>query len=125
MAALGMAFLARDRARDETATGRRQFAADFLSIPRDQAPAVAVSTTYDESRLDAPTILALSALAEKAQISVRTLLEELQRGRVLSEAVDLDEEEAEALAAKAIEQERQAEAAQQAAARLSAAGSGV
>ncbi len=86
---------------------------------------MAVSTTYDESRLDAPTILALSALAEKAQISVRTLLEELQRGRVLSEAVDLDEEEAEALAAKAIEQERQAEAAQQAAARLSAAGSGV
>ncbi|MCE2942866.1 MAG: DUF4055 domain-containing protein [Gemmatimonadetes bacterium] len=150
MAALGMAFLARDRARDETATGRRldaaadfatlgtaadglkdcleralQFAADFLSIPREQAPAVAVSTTYDESRLDAPTILALSALAEKAQISVRTLLQELQRGRVLSEGVDLDDEEAAAMAAQAIEQERQAEAAEQAAARLSAAGSGV
>jgi len=44
---------------------------------------------------------------------------------VLSEAVDLAQEEAAALAAQAIEQERQAEAAQQAAARLSAAGSGV
>lgn len=143
MAALGMAFLARDKARDETATGRRLdaaadfatlgtaadglkdcleralgFAAEFMGMRAEDAPAVSVSTTYDESRLDAQTITALSNLATAKQITVRTLLEELQRGRVISEAVNLDDEETAALAAQAVEteQRQQAEAAALAAA---------
>lgn len=115
MAVLGMAFLARDKQRSETATGRRldaaaeyatlataaqaleegltlalTFAAQFASTT--EPASVTVTTTYDESRLDAQTITALSGLAKDGQITVETLLRELQRGRVLTASVDPEQE---------------------------------
>jgi hypothetical protein len=117
MASLGMAFLSRDTsARNETATGRRmdasadratigtladgvgqmltqalafcaQFAGDGVT-----APAVTITPDYDATKLDAPTILALSSIAEKHQLTVETMLKILQDGDVLPDGLDIEEE---------------------------------
>lgn len=116
MAALGMAFLARDKsARNETATGRQMDAtadratlgsvAEALSAMLTQAvtfaaayvnnvavPELEIAPDYDATRLDAQTITALSALATAGQISLGTLLMILQNGDVLPDGIDLEEE---------------------------------
>jgi hypothetical protein len=116
MAALGMAFLSRDKgASNETATGRQMDAtADRATIstladgvgamvtqaltyaaayvPGAVAPVVTLEPDYDATRLDAPTITALSALATAGQISLRTLLTVLQSGDVLPDGLDVDAE---------------------------------
>ncbi len=120
-AALGMAFLARDKSGPaETATGRSMdasadratlgmvadkvgalvtealaYAASFVGGPA--VPVVSVVPDYDVGRMDAQTIAALSALATAGQISLATLLEVLQNGDVLPDGLDL---QAEALAAQ-------------------------
>ena len=126
MGALGMAFLARDRAqRNETATGRAldaaadqatlgtladgvaaclvqalRFAGQFASEAVEAT--VTIRPDYDASRLDAPTILALSKLAELNQLSLETLLTVLKGGNVLPDALDIEEELARALVQRTV-----------------------
>ncbi len=120
-AALGMAFLARDKSSNsETATGRNMDAsadratlgtvADrigallthalrhcALFVSRPPTPVITITPDYDVGKMDAQTIAALSALATAGQISLATLLEVLQSGNVLPDGLDLA---AEALAAQ-------------------------
>jgi hypothetical protein len=116
MAALGMAFLARDKqSGNETATGRTMDAtADRATIGtladgmgqmlsqalafcgqyvNAEAPTVTITPDYDATRLDAPTITALSVVAEKGHLSTATLLQILQAGDILPDGLDLEEEE--------------------------------
>ena len=117
MGALGMAFLARDRSqRAETATGRAldaaadqatlgtladgvaaclaqalAFAAAFENVP-DAAPVITIRPDYDASRLDAPTIAALNAVATANNLSLETFLTALKDGNVLPDALDVQDE---------------------------------
>jgi hypothetical protein len=125
MAAIGMAFLSRDKASNkETATGRKMDStadratigslADAVSDVLTRAlsmagqyvgvtgtPEVLLVPDYDVARMDAPTILALSTLATQHQITLETLLTTLKAGNVLSDALDVEAEVAGALVARA------------------------
>jgi hypothetical protein len=130
MAALGMAFLSQDRgSARETAEGRRldgaaehatlataaralqdclenalADACAFLGVA--DVPGVRVTTSYDEGTLDAPTILALNALAKDGNITQRRLLEVLKTGRILPSDVNVDDELAELEADAAAKQQQ-------------------
>jgi hypothetical protein len=119
MGALGMAFLARDKSAgsQETATGRRldaaaeqatlgslangvaamltqvlRFAAAYMDGVDASTATVSIRPDYDATRLDAPSILALSKLAEANQITLETLLQCLKDGNVLPDGLDIEEE---------------------------------
>jgi len=123
MGALSVAFLAHERRAQETARAHSinaaaqnatlATAADGLRDCVEQAlvfharyiedtpPTVTVNTSYEESTLDAQTISALSKLAKERNLTLRTLLLILQRGKIIPAEVDLDDEEANLLAEEA------------------------
>lgn len=114
MASMSIAFLQQERKSQETATAHRinstaqnatlatagRGEQDMLDDANDltaqylDEPAVksVVNTTYDEDALDAPTIVALSGLAKDGNMTRRTLLQILQRGNIVPDTVDIDEE---------------------------------
>ncbi|MGH9884379.1 MAG: DUF4055 domain-containing protein [bacterium] len=66
----------------------------YLGIPAESAPTLTINTTYDDEKLDAPTITALNGLAKDANLTRQTLLLILQRGKIVPEDVDVEEEAA-------------------------------
>jgi hypothetical protein len=120
MAALGMAFLSRDKtARNETVGGRQmdaaadraslgtladaigamltdalRLAASYVGNP--PTPVVTVTPDYDIGRLDAQTITALGTIAAAGKLTTLTLLRILANGDVLPDGLDLEAEAREA-----------------------------
>lgn len=120
MASMSMAFLSQERKAQETATAHRinaqsqnatlgsaaialedminqalGFHAQFMGVT--PAPRVKVNVTYDESALDPSTISALNQLAAANNLTRKTLLIILQRGNVIPDDVNIEQEELELL----------------------------
>lgn len=116
MAAMSIAFMSHEKRSQETATAHRINAmsqnaslaiaaagmkdliaaslaihCQFMGIQT--PPDVTLNTVYDEGVLDAQTIVALNALEKDANLTKGTLLSILQRGKVIPEDVDLEDEE--------------------------------
>lgn len=117
MASMSIAFLAQQRKAAETATAHRinsiaqnatlatgarglkdllddaaEIHGQYLGL--DVAVEFTVNTVYDEETLDAQTIAALGQLAKDLNITRGTLLLILQRGNVIPDDIDLEEEAA-------------------------------
>ena len=85
-------------------------------------PVATFNTSYDEGTLDAPTILALNALAKDRNLTRRRLLELLKHGRILSADVDVEDELDELAADDAAAETRAQEAAEIRAAQMASQG---
>jgi hypothetical protein len=115
MASMSIAFLAQQRKAQETATahrinsiaqnatlataarGLKDLLDDALEIHGEylkfeEKVEATVNTTYDEDALDAPTIAALNQMAKDGNMTRKTLLTILQRGNIVPDDIDLDEE---------------------------------
>lgn len=115
MGSMSIAFLAQERKAQETATAHRinsiaqnatlataarglkdllddalEIHGEYLAVT--EPVEATVNTTYDEDALDAPTITALNQMAADNNITRRTLLTILQRGNIIPDDIDLDDE---------------------------------
>lgn len=139
MSQLGMSFLVKDTRAAETAEAKRldstaenstlataatgiedatngmlEDHAWYLGIEKEGAPVLTLNRDYDNTAMDAPTMLAYVTAIEKAGLPVRTLLEAWKAGGRLPPDTDIDALELEMMtniAAKQAEAQAQADAA--------------
>lgn len=118
MGAVGLSFLAPDKRAAETAEAKRidsaaqnaslrtvgqavrdcletafQFTAQYMGKPALASGSVTIHTDFEESVMDSTMVTALGSLAERGKLSLDTLLLLLEKGGVLPEGFDREEEQ--------------------------------